>query len=423
MKPRYFLLICIFILCWGVISCNSNKGSELNEKISTTQQLSISSTLDTVQNSQCISPLSKFSYITSVEHEKPTPRLNINLLPKDNWEIETSLPDYDKKDAPYIALITNSENQVTIWIDKGRSVSYEDMQDKSNFDYLVYDPTTKQWSSITGITDNPNIIVRNLFQTKDGSIWGQNISRDPFGEKEYPILNRFNPDIKQFEIVNNTAQIPLGMISGGNVLWDEILLDKNDTFWMIVNGDGIYSFSSKSQEINKHANIEKENITYSAISNEGLIYYLNYPYSSREVSDLELYQFSTVTQEIKRISIQLESSQMGSGLLFDQENRLWYSALGWMDTTKNWHQLFPSPEFLTNYIESGMQSRWRLPEILLQSSNEWYWFRSDNGMVYLDLENEKWCWFTTEQAVIKEDPQKNLWMVVDNHLYKYDLDQ
>ncbi|MFZ6029390.1 MAG: hypothetical protein ACOYYS_16890, partial [Chloroflexota bacterium] len=75
----------------------------------------------------------------------------------------------------------------------------------------------------------------------------------------------------------------------------------------------------------------------------------------------------------------------------------------------------------SNILWSGMEYRWKAPQILIESSDHRLWFQSDNGMTWLDPEKGEWCWFTTEQSNIVEDSYHNLWMVADNKLYKLDL--
>jgi len=78
-----------------------------------------------------------------------------------------------------------------------------------------------------------------------------------------------------------------------------------------------------------------------------------------------------------------------------------------------------SPIFITNILWSGLDYRWKSPKVVLESSDDRVWFQSDeNGMVWLDPDEEQWCWFTTEKSNIVEDAEGNLWMIADGKLYK-----
>ena len=77
------------------------------------------------------------------------------------------------------------------------------------------------------------------------------------------------------------------------------------------------------------------------------------------------------------------------------------------------HFLLPS---VTNYRLR------RYPNSMYQSSNGWYWFKGA-GIVRLDLEQGSWCLITTGRSDVVEDNDKNLWIAVFGHLYKYPLNR
>jgi len=205
------------------------------------------------------------------------------------------------------------------------------------------------------------------------------------------------------------------------MLWDKILLDQKDVFWIIVPGDGIYSYNPVNQKTERHIDVPETEIFSAALAPDGSLFFINNPYQISNISELQLFHYIPLKNIVEKLTIYLEANPTSSNILVDHKNRLWISRLGWMEPDKRWYQILPSPIFLTNYIETGSQSRWRLPKIIMESSNGWLWFRSDNGMAYLNINREEWCWFTTVKTEITEDQQHNLWMVANKQLYKYPL--
>jgi hypothetical protein len=70
------------------------------------------------------------------------------------------------------------------------------------------------------------------------------------------------------------------------------------------------------------------------------------------------------------------------------------------------------------------------PDPFLESSDGRVWFRIDrsgdwhtlrSGIAWFNPATREGCWFTNEGTQIQEDPQQNLWMVINDTLYKYDL--
>ena len=54
---------------------------------------------------------------------------------------------------------------------------------------------------------------------------------------------------------------------------------------------------------------------------------------------------------------------------------------------------------------------WLYPELVLESSNGYLWFRSTNGISWFDPSGEKWCWVTNEKYLNPaEGNHKDVWM-------------
>jgi len=118
------------------------------------------------------------------------------------------------------------------------------------------------------------------------------------------------------------------------------------------------------------------------------------------------------------IPVRLDPWPPFSTILVDHRERLWIDGLAYREPDGRLYQLEHSPIFLVYYFESGMDYRWAAPNILMESSDGRFWFRSRNGLAWLDLDEQKWCWLSTSLSKVVEDAQHNLWMTAYGKLYK-----
>ena len=154
----------------------------------------------------------------------------------------------------------------------------------------------------------------------------------------------------------------------------------------------------------------------------GSIFYLVFEPNLYTNNNIWLYRFEIETKSFERIAIKLEPWPLASSIFADHSGRLWFGAIGWLEPNGAWYQMLRSPIFVTDTLWSGMEHRWKSPEIILESSDNRLWYRSfENGLIWLNPEKGKWCWFTTEQSNIVEDEDHNLWMIADGKLYKNSL--
>lgn len=395
-----------------------------NSAIETTNQSTNNYTSKSATSSgSCISPTDTFSYSIVPSGDD---RNKLAVLPSNPWQVDQPLEDI-MDTTRYSSILTTRfyNSNIEIWM-TGFPVSGITNGDQHN-QLFIYRPGDKTWKSISAKIEGTDLYVTNLFVTQDGAVWGQVAPSGYDDTKVDFVLSKYNEKTELFEFDNNTQGIPVSWkYSDGLVIPSKILLNsQRSTFWILVPEDGVYSYSVASKESKSYTKFPETDktdmVAEPVFSPDGNIYYLTVGPNVLTNDDVSLYRFIPATADIERISMHLEPWPVVSSVFADQEGRLWFGGIGWRETNGNWYQILRSPIFITNSLWSGMDYRWKSPNILMESSDNRLWFESENGMVWLDPSDGKWCWFTTVQSNIVEDEEHNLWMIADTKLYKYSL--
>jgi len=423
------------LIIWLLVACNASQIQILEDK---DEPLISQPKMDPIlDENSCIVSKHSFAYQTSgkmaaeIRHSK--------VLPDKPWVLETALPSFPensivstRKDWVLSAFPRQGEEQ-EIWIlrswtsDRSKS-EYASMQ------ILVYSSKENEWKTVPTNVKGTQAVVGELFMTNDGTIWAHNYREDYFtifeppfnigisqyyqsSPPEYPVLSKYNEGENQFEAVWSTTNILSGKTDG--VI--KILIDTSDVFWIIVEQDGIYSFTPESEEMVRHADLSqgiykipvksialdsKENLFFS--NNSSAVFRFD-----RNAGDIEM---------IGGIPLPFEGkySLYFYGILLDHMDRLWLGNVGWAEPTEyhNWFQLFPTPIFVTR-SEGDTLYYQQKPWLILESVDGRLWYKFTDGLVWMDPQKEKWCWFTTERSNIVQDGKRNLWIVVDGNLYRH----
>ena len=129
-------------------------------------------------------------------------------------------------------------------------------------------------------------------------------------------------------------------------------------------------------------------------------------------------------QHPKKLKIKSYDVDLDDFLYLDKDNNLWVSDKYWvkvspkgeMDNSK--FKVIRSPVFIISDGLPDDKYMWLRPSKMFQSSDGKYWFISMAGTVELDKASEEWCLFTNGSSKVVEDDDKNVWIIIENTLYK-----
>lgn len=368
----------------------------------------------TISLNGCIEPKYKFAYPTNLNENGQV--ITEEILPTFPWQFKTDLPSLPENtgSSDLFLMSQNSNGNTELWI---RRILYSlgEKSTPSTSQIIVYGNGSNKWKKINSIYKG--VSINNVYKQSNGQIWGIGYSSQSGGYE----LFKFDIQTTQFEAVANSGTIPLG----------RIVFDQKDALWIAKPSDAIYKYDLVEMRLSKATSIADINqLPFDkgmVLAPDGNIYILVPKREIESSQDLELIRFSTITSEIERnIPIMLAPTPTVSSLFVDHSNRIWFSDIGWMSPEKKYYQVVRSPIFL-EYHQGESRNYdyypWVITEILLESSNHLLWFRSENGLAWLEPNKGEWCWFTTLSSVdLIEDGQKTLWMIADGKLYMNKLD-
>lgn len=376
------------------------------------------------QRIECaVKPFRDFAYLP----DEATPPIPV-VLPGPPWQIEAVIPGREGK--PYhdftdfqLMLARTKNGEQEIWLHK--APDYRSGSLISETAFLIYRPASQTWEEISAKIGDTNLDVKDLFITNDGTLWGGIWwSQDPPYPMKAPVLGKFDESNRRFESAAGGLEISLADAEGGVITTPTIMLDKEDIFWLFVRQDGIYHYDPKTGVLDKRADLPdtKTYAIHTALSSDDSIYFQMYPTHSKEF----LFQFSPITGEILPVKVPDESWSKHAGMLVDSKGRLWLGAMGYLDTNGHWRLIHPHPR--ENFEHSG--PLWTPPTLIFESSNGLLWYaeyqdmeRRGEGTAWYDPETGEGCLFTNLASYIVEDSEKQLWMVADGKLYRYQLEQ
>lgn len=406
-----FLLAEIMMLFLG--SCNSNLvvGTEAISNV-------------------CINSFQEFAY-SGTDIDQTTEVKTI--LPPFPWQVEAVLPTYDAKGYSVLSVDTEATRSINgsqeVWILEHLSASEAGYSNKNVF--VVYQSESRNWKTVSADIQGSDLFVGDLFVTSDGSLWGQTVwDTTPRGQSDLqkiPILSKFNENTQRFEFAEGVLEIPWVLSSHNFFPWPQILLDDN-AFWFFVRNDGLYRYDPSSQETEKRASLLNSNVTQTALSTDGSIYFEIYSekiYSKESffrLSDGMLFQFFPKTNEIVPLDIPDGKWPVFTGMLVDHRDRLWLGAIGYQDLNGAWKLIHPDPQ---EYFEHAGDIYWASPTLMLESSNGILWYRKflddtrANGTAWFDPQTGEGCMFTNLAVNIVEDTEQQLWLVADGKLYRH----
>ena len=378
---------------------------------------------------QCINSFQDYSTAPLREHY-------INpVLPLAPWVIEDNIPENDIL-APYRTVLVRSLNgKSEVWVNAKLSCDDCNYDRDAEYHYfLIYEPETKEWSTIPARIDDSIVYAYDLFLDSDGNIWARNTwdeylpygvdihheDSNEFNYHEIPFLSKYNNSTRRFEFVETPQQIPIiGKEDsfGSNITLNEILVDKDGIFWIFVHQDGIYKYDPIANQVSRITGIPDITVNIKSIAPNGDIYF---GYFSMSMNlDVDLYRFNPKSGTVSYVELPEGKWPHISNMLFDNKGQLWLDLIIMRDVNNNWQKIYPHPWRYFLGLRWDFLKWAELPQIITESSNGIIWFRhGSKGMAWYDPNQKDGCWFTTIPTNIIEDDHQNIWLTAGSKLYK-----
>lgn len=263
-----------------------------------------------------IMPFSQFAY-------EKAERIPVSVHPTRPWQAMADVPLFYEKWAsslPWVQpLFTREANyQQEIWLST-------QSPDGSNFNFLIYFPESQEWESISNQTANRNLRTKSLFVDSSGVIWGK-VLLDR-GQIEHgisqPLLLKFNEETRIFEPYNLDTEYPLVISDYFNEYEIHILPSEESGLWIFIKEDAIYLYDTSANEIEKHVDLPKGDMSQPILSPDGTVVFA-------DVSDYSgvptLFKYDPYTEKMVQVQFPSKYWSGFAGMLYDNNNRLWFGA-------------------------------------------------------------------------------------------------
>lgn len=390
MKKRLFTALIYFLCTITIFSCQS-----ANENAST------SSNSLTTDDFACLSGEIKFSYPIGETSISPTEqRLSLPGFP---WKKSATYESDNENLIPYSLLLQKEVTGDIFWVNFG-----------ADGGIVFYNLELRKWEQY--IEPTSGIQYLDFFIDKNNELWAY---RHAFHAGPN-LVYRLNKNNKQFEPVIDQSGLLLDQNSEHAIY--NLQVDGDGVFWMNEYNYSDNNFSLVSY--NPFTNKAEIHLTDLKIYDQ-LALSVNddvFVYASQNNSVIV---YNPKTKQYKNLIIPQKSNMEGPvTLFFDKENRLWVDNAGYFDLSKNidnpqWYQIVRPSMFLV-YIDAAGLWTWSTPKYTFESPNGLLWYYTGNGTGWVDPSEGKWCIFTSFNSSIQEDSLGNLWMFVDNKLYRLD---
>jgi len=382
----------------------------------------------------CIPPYTNLAFPERAGEIEKQPNTQI---PPSDWEYVTDVSKPSEGPTMFAFTVSGYE----VWI------SYQ--ANKTNQKKLLsrYDLKKNTWEHYE-VPENFTSLPSTLFVSKvTGELWGyysfysdvySSFSPAQYLKDGTPLLVRYNSSKNRFDPVVDEN----GILQTPKIIYGEIAEDEDGLFWMFSKERPsdesltLYSLDPQTLQAKKYdLHINSFPVLYS--SSGGKLWITDWSrhrlilYNTRTHKTQYFDSIRTIRSVETLIPFKEVINQDSSPLYFDNSNRLWFGYTGWLDISNtediNWYKVIVPPEFVV-YTESIAPFYMMSPpsyQSIYQSSNRWVWFSTIDGVIRLkigdDFRNGEWCKVTNGQSKVIEDQQGNLWMVVFNKIYKYQL--
>ena len=356
-----------------------------------------------------------------------------SLAPADPWQVEADLSDkliendlgFSGIDVMFARSVNGSSE---IWLARPTKHQKEDVSS-----VVVYQMISKEWRFIPDVIAGTDVFVSDIFLTSDGSIWGRNTwGWEKISPSSGPVLSKFNENTRQFEFASGALEVPYN--DEQRFVNIEILVDKQDTFWLFVENDGLYHYDPISQQTTKQINLRGINGASPVLSADGSIYFKDDSYEKYALNNPNfsvfkemLFKFIPATGELIELEIPNEPWPIFGDMFMTQSGQLWLGSIGYREPNGSWYLVHSD---INLYFEHAGDIAWISPNIMLESSDGRLWLKKyidsglrNEGTAWYDPKTGEGCMFTNIPSNIIEDSQQQLWMFADGKLYRYSLEQ
>ncbi len=364
----------------------------------------------------CIPPLVGSSYPVEFDYESEQEI----VLPKAPWRFVSDIPEeseglevIDKDHKIFVP-----EEEEDLWV---ISRLFAKDLPKAWLELWVYSPSEDSWQNKPLAMDSftaSGLYYLNLVQSKDGEIYAFQTDTPYYFDPNHIAV--YDKEAEVFQEIMFDESLP-----DGEIIYD---LDQN-LFWSISRDGEIYRIDPDKKTVQEYfrsenapplsfinKKVERGSI-YATITQEGSVF-KNLYYRTL------IYKFDISERKEEIIYNPIKDDDYFNSIFFDRAGNLWLDDHSMMTAGGEWYQITRSPIFITDRIkEMNDQYIWLNPEIVLESSNGYLWFRSTNGISWFDPSGGKWCWVTNEYALNPvEGNHKDVWMGIQGKLYLYPID-
>ncbi|MBI3175911.1 MAG: hypothetical protein HYZ25_19490 [Chloroflexi bacterium] len=359
--------------------------------------------------STCIPPLTDFAYFTG----QGTPYPDEPVAPSDPWVLEMTV---DLKNPVFLGIrvLPNKDKEFWFW-DMGIWLADQSSLQQQLF-ILRTDGTGLKPVLLDDAAYEYSNPITHFFVAPDNSVW---IIRQLSTGSQIHILEKYDETLGKMIPIVNLGEItpPYPNFSHQSpILMDE----KTGVFWFLVPNGYIYSYDPASDSLIPHISITDMYPTGAVMTSDGTIYMYLFRHGLPIDGEHDaLFLYSPQTESIEHVGIGLEVDVFRKNLFIDHTGRLWAGSFGWREPDGKWYQVIRPPEFVKAVVDGGGDRlyHWLPPDIRFETLNDVYWFTGEGGTYSLDFKTGEWCWVSTSPN-LEKDTDGNLWMLVDNDLYR-----
>lgn len=285
--------------------------------------------------------------------------------------------------------------------------------------FMVYHVESESWRHYPPNVEGYDVNVDDLFVTSDGTVWGQTL----FVENTdlAPILSKFDESSGTFVSATEDLVVPLSLDDDLQPRQPHIVLDSEDTFWILIAGDGIYRFDTQSPTLTAEVTFQLNGIISFAIAPDDRIFVQTFS----DTAGMQFFQLDVTQQELSLIEGPEDDWSYSIGFLVDRVGRLQVGSIGFRDVDGTWKLMHPDALEATRHERIP---QWLPPQLVFESSDEILWYTEYYDM---DLNGEGLAWYdrdtnqgelvTNLATFIVEDAIGRLWIVADGKLYSRSL--